>query len=131
MDSVNDPAGLAGIDPSSLTAEEREAVNSLVNTDEEDFELLDSEIMASLHALHHLNEKYSSRPATHDTLVSIGNEAQFLFNKIGLRVLFDWSPIISGDSPVLSIEGRINKFDPERQGWEVKRGVADEVYSKR
>lgn len=136
MDAVNRPEDLPGIDPKNvavatadLSAEEREAINSLV-ADEEDIELLDSEIMGCVRILQHLTDKYSQRPAHYSTLVSMKNEAEYLFEKINLRVLVDWTPIMVQQPPMISIVGRVNEFDPHQKAWEVKQGVADAYYER-
>lgn len=94
----------------------------------EEIDLLDSEVVAARNLLVYLQNKYSERRDTFANLQSLRKEAEDEFAKIGLDVVVD---TLTG-SPVISVVGRRTKeeFDHERMGWEVKRGIADEIYDQ-
>lgn len=100
---------------------------------EEELELMESEIMGAMKILAELQYKYGSRPGTHSNLVSLKEEADDKFAKIGLQVVVDW--VLPGLSttpqpPTITIVGRLEGFEynPERARYEVGKGVADDYY---
>lgn len=100
---------------------------------EEPIELMESEIMGCKKIMEKLYTKYMYRKASYDNLLSMKQEADDEFAKIGLQVVVDWVlPSISTKPtpPTITIVGRTNgkEFNPEQARWEVGHGVADEFY---
>jgi hypothetical protein len=100
---------------------------------EEPIELMESEIMGCKKVMEELYAKYSYRKASYENLLSMKQEADEKFGKIGLQVVVDWVlPSISQKPtpPTITIVGRTNgkEYNPEQARWEIGHGVADEYY---
>jgi len=96
--------------------------------------LLDSEVMAAAQIQAHIVAKYAHRPGTYENLQSMTNEVVEMFEKIGLRVKVDYlgaALAVPPKPPEVEILGRIEgNFDHERKQWEVRKGVADDLYKR-
>jgi hypothetical protein len=96
-----------------------------------ELDLYDAEVQEILQILGRLQVKYGRRRATHENLVSLGNEAMEAFERLGfIATVSVWDsetlkPILP---PEITIHGRVNprEFDPDRQEWEVKKQVAQD-----
>jgi len=92
-------------------------------------ELHDSEITAATKILAHLHFKYSDRPTTHGNLMSLKEEAEAMFSKIGLEVVVDWTlSQLTNSPPEITVVGRLTPFEIGRQYSDVKKGVADSYW---
>jgi len=100
----------------------------------DDLNLYDAEIQNILAILARLQMKYAERRATFENLNSLNSEAADTFEKAGFIVTVsvfddDMRPVLP---PSITIHGRVDpkEFDPDRQQWEVKKDVAQEVEVK-
>jgi hypothetical protein len=123
-----------------LTPEERKIYDAIVGAKPpvkdddvvEPLELHDSEIQAAGVILQDLHFKYASRPATHTNLMSMGQEAEERFRKIGLEVQVDWiSAGLTGEPPTITVIERLTPFEVGRQYHDVQKGVADKYWNER
>ena len=104
---------------------------------EESLDLYDSEVQQLLEILGKLQIKYGERRATHENLNSMANEAMDLCEKAGFIVTVS----VFGDNgqpklpPEITVHGRVDpalfSFDPDREQWETKKGVADDAKVKK
>jgi len=97
---------------------------------EEPLELMESEIMGAAKILKDLQDKYSHRKGSYENLISLKQEADDKFEKIGLQVVVDW--VLPGlmtepQPPTITIVGRLSghEFNPEQARYEIGKGVAD------
>ena len=104
---------------------------------EESLDLYDSEVQQLLEILGKLQIKYGERRATHENLNSMAKEAMDLCEKAGFIVTVS----VFGDNgqpklpPEITVHGRVDpalfSFDPDREQWETKKGVADDAKVKK
>lgn len=95
-------------------------------------DLYDSEVQTMLEILGKLQVKYGDRRATYANLNSMADEAMGLAEKAGFLVtvsVFDEN-MQPKMPPEITVHGRVDaelfNFDPEREQWEAKKGVADD-----
>ena len=112
-------------------AEQKEETESLGK--EQEIELMESEIMGAAKIMQELYAKYYHSKASYHNLISMKNEADEKFAKIGLQVVVDW--VMPGISikptpPTITIVGRINgkEYNPDQARYEIGKGVADPFY---
>src|SRR3990172_10394471 len=102
----------------------------------DELDLYDSEVQQLLEILGRLQVKYGERRATHENLNSMANEAMDMAEKAGFLVTVS----VFGDNgqpklpPEITVHGRVDpslfSFDPDREQFEAKRGVVDDVKVK-
>jgi hypothetical protein len=90
----------------------------------DDLDLYDAEVQEILQIAAKLSAKYSLRQATYENMRSLQEEAIDLYEQAG------WLVVVSllGAEPEIEVLGRVEHrdFDPDRQQWEVKKGVAED-----
>jgi hypothetical protein len=105
---------------------------------EESLDLYDSEVDTLLQILGRLQVKYGTRRATFENLNSMASEAMDLCEKAGFLVtvsVFD-DNMQPKMPPEITVHARVDAelfagFDPDRQQWETKKGVADDEKVKK
>src|SRR4030042_1900546 len=104
---------------------------------EDSLDLYDSEGQTLLQILGRLQVKYGTKAATFENLNSMASEAMDLCEKAGFLVtvsVFD-DNMQPKMPPEITVHSRVDPelfagFDPERQQWETKKGVADDLKVK-
>ena len=89
-------------------------------------DLHESEITQASKLLMEFYDKYSKRPATQGTLLSLSEEAIERFAKIGLAVAVHTITV----PPTIEIVGRTTPYSLERDIAEKKAGAAEEYRRK-
>ena len=96
----------------------------------DELNLYDDEVQKLLQIVARLQAKYSTRRASFENLNALSSEAMDLFEGAGFIATV--SVLDEGMNPILppsiTIHGRVDPkdFDPDRQQWEVKKGVAQD-----
>lgn len=148
-ESTSNEDDVPGIRPEDveLSHESKQAIDNLLSEQKSDIlkaheeelaeadldlvELHDSEYTAAAALLMELQGKYGPRTASYENLLELKNEAEEKFGNIGLKVQVDW--ILSGLSikpqpPVITIVGRTTPYDPERNRYELGKGMGDPYF---
>ena len=98
-------------------------------------DLLESELLKVLEIGNDLTLKYQSKPATFENLTSLRHEAEDRFHKAGLEATVDTTGLLRADKQPVAIQiiGRRDDkpFDPDQMAYEVRKGIADEVWDKK
>ena len=105
-----------------------------------DLELYPDERNRIVSAWTAVQTKYIGKPASHDNMISLANEAEKRFAELGFKVIVDISNIEMGDdgnpylSPIISVEDRIvgenSGHDFDRHSFEVQHGYEDGIEGK-
>lgn len=97
----------------------------------DELDLYDSEVQEILQILGKLQMKYGERRATFENLNAMADEAMELAEKAGFLVtvsVIDDETLQPKLPPEITVHGRVDftGFDPEREQWETKKGIADD-----
>jgi len=141
---TTDPNQLQGIRPEDVkvTPQQQAQINAYLAQQkreeeelgkEQPIELMESELMGVWKLLQELQYKYGNRKGSYHNLISLKNEADEKFAKLGFQVVVDWvMPGISvtPQPPTITIVGRVDgsEFNPEQNRYETGAGVADKYY---
>jgi hypothetical protein len=102
-----------------------------------DLDLYDSEVNELLQMLGKLQVKYGTRRATFENLNAMADEAMNMAEKAGFIItvsVIDETTMQPKLPPEITVHGRVDpelfNFDPEREQWEAKKGIADDTMVK-